>query len=192
MLLLQAGDAKPFEDCFTDCRIWFDLEGSDHAPVWADLRLPAPLPKGNRPPPLDARNRQSSTGADLVEGLHAPKQRLAWHLTHPWCHASTWTQADSQAQLACFGSMRVLPVGAVVIPRPGLLPTGCWRQPRWLTRYAGKKQEQLSNMFSKHTFSAKRKAKGEAADLQRWRKGDKQQRSHEDTPEREGLDGIFV
>ena len=60
---MQEEVAKSFEDHFSDCRIWFDLEGSDHAPVWADLQLPAPLPKGPRPPPLDARNRQSNTGA---------------------------------------------------------------------------------------------------------------------------------
>lgn len=47
-------------------------------------------------------------------------------------------------------------------------------------------------MFSKHAFSAKRKAEGEAADLQPRRKGDKQQRRQEDTPEREGLDDVFA
>ena len=47
-------------------------------------------------------------------------------------------------------------------------------------------------MFSKHAFNVKRKAEGEAANLQRRRKVDKQQRSHEDTPEREGLDAVFA
>ena len=60
--LLQVEEGLRFEDCFTDCRIWFEYEGSDHAPVWADLQLPEPLPRGVKPPSLDVRNRQSSSG----------------------------------------------------------------------------------------------------------------------------------
>ncbi len=59
---LQDEDSVPLEERFTDCRIWFDLEGSDHAPVWADLQLPGGLPRGARPPALDVRNRQSTGG----------------------------------------------------------------------------------------------------------------------------------
>ena len=66
-MLAQEEKEKAFEDQFTDCRIWFDFEGSDHCPVWADLRPSAPLPKAAKPPSLDARNRQSSTGADMVK-----------------------------------------------------------------------------------------------------------------------------
>ena len=72
---MQGKDEKSFEDQFTDCRIWFDYEGSDHCPVWADLRPLAPLPKAAKPPPLDARNRQSSTGAVMAqEPIHSPYQ----------------------------------------------------------------------------------------------------------------------
>ncbi len=66
-MLMQGEDKKPLEDQFTDCRIWFDFEGSDHCPVWADLQPSAPLPKAAKPPLLDARNRQSSTGADMAQ-----------------------------------------------------------------------------------------------------------------------------
>lgn len=66
---LQEESEAPFEKSFTDCRIWSDYEGSDHAPVWADLKLPGPLPQGARPPPLDVRNRQSSTGALRPQAL---------------------------------------------------------------------------------------------------------------------------
>ena len=59
---LQDEDNAPLEGRFSDCRIWFDLEGSDHAPVWADLQLPGGLPQGARPPALDVRNRQSTGG----------------------------------------------------------------------------------------------------------------------------------
>ena len=62
LLPLQSEESLRFEDCFTDCRIWFEYEGSDHAPVWADLQLPEPLPRGAKTPSLDVSNRQSSSG----------------------------------------------------------------------------------------------------------------------------------
>jgi len=61
-----------------------------------------------------------------------------------------------------------------------------------LMQSAGQRQEQLSNMFSKHAFSMKRKAVADASDLQQRRKAEKRQRSAEDTPERDGLDDVFA
>ena len=46
-------------------------------------------------------------------------------------------------------------------------------------------------MFSAHAFSKKRAAADAEADMQRRPKGGKAQRSHEDTPERDGLDDVF-
>lgn len=61
-LRTQSSSEQPFEDCFTDVRIWSGFEGSDHAPVWADLQLPDPLPVGDRPPALDLANRRTGSG----------------------------------------------------------------------------------------------------------------------------------
>ena len=82
--------------------------------------------------------------------------------------------------------------GACVINVRCPVPGDSSSELRSLEPFAGQRQEQLSNMFSKHAFSVKRKAEGEAAALERRRKQDKQQRSHEDTPEREGLDAVFA
>lgn len=52
----------PFADCFTDAGILADFEGSDHAPVYADLALREQLPRGATAPPIDLRNRRTGTG----------------------------------------------------------------------------------------------------------------------------------
>lgn len=54
---------EPFEDLFTDVRIWSTFEGSDHAPVWADLQLPGSFRKGERPPALSLANRRTGANA---------------------------------------------------------------------------------------------------------------------------------
>ena len=54
---------EPFEDLFTDVRIWSTFEGSDHAPVWADLQLPGSFRKGERPPALSLANRRTGATA---------------------------------------------------------------------------------------------------------------------------------
>lgn len=38
-----------------DCGVWMDMQGSDHAPVWADWNLSAPLPTPEAAPPLSTR-----------------------------------------------------------------------------------------------------------------------------------------
>lgn len=53
---------QPFDEMFTDVRIWSGFEGSDHAPVWADLQLTEPLPIGERPPALSLANRRTGAG----------------------------------------------------------------------------------------------------------------------------------
>jgi hypothetical protein len=59
----QEQEQTPFEDAFTGAGILADFQGSDHAPVFADLTLPQPLPCGARTPPLDLHNRRTGTGA---------------------------------------------------------------------------------------------------------------------------------
>ncbi len=61
---VQEGAQQPFDEIFTDVRIWSGFEGSDHAPVWADLELPEPLPMGKHPPALSLANRRTGAGAD--------------------------------------------------------------------------------------------------------------------------------
>lgn len=39
----------------TDCDIWMDMQGSDHAPVFADWDLATPLPMPEIAPPLSTR-----------------------------------------------------------------------------------------------------------------------------------------
>ena len=46
-------------------------------------------------------------------------------------------------------------------------------------------------MFSAHAFSKKRAATDAEADMQQKPKVGKTRRSHEDTPERDGLDDVF-
>ena len=59
-----------------------DFEGSDHWPVYADLHLPAPLPKGPSAPALELRNRRTGTGALSALLLSA--------LQRAWCNSSWW------------------------------------------------------------------------------------------------------
>ena len=59
----SAADGRSFAELFTAARIWTDFEGSDHAPVWADLQLARPLPTANRAPAMDLRNMTTSRGA---------------------------------------------------------------------------------------------------------------------------------
>ncbi len=47
--------AGGFADWFVGADVWADALGSDHAPVWADLELPAPLPRPPAPPGLSTR-----------------------------------------------------------------------------------------------------------------------------------------
>ena len=42
------------EQC-TNCDVWMDMQGSDHAPVWADWTLSTPLPTPEVAPPLSSR-----------------------------------------------------------------------------------------------------------------------------------------
>ncbi|CAL8462978.1 g2512 [Coccomyxa elongata] len=58
----EEGAQQPFNEIFTDVRIWSGFEGSDHAPVWADLELPEPLPMGKHPPALSLTNRRTGAG----------------------------------------------------------------------------------------------------------------------------------
>ena len=80
--------------------------------------------------------------------------------------------------------MHVLPMDACLgsstaFVSTAWVPTELWGRLRWLMHGVGKRQEQLSTMFSKHAFTAKRKAEGEDADLQHRRKGHKPQRRQE-------------
>lgn len=53
-----AGHENPFAGFpgwFVGADVWADALGSDHAPVWADLALPSPLPRPPAPPPLSTR-----------------------------------------------------------------------------------------------------------------------------------------
>jgi hypothetical protein len=47
--------AGGFAGWFVGADVWADALGSDHAPVWADLELPAPLPRPPAPPGLSTR-----------------------------------------------------------------------------------------------------------------------------------------
>jgi len=75
-MVMQEGEKTLLEDQFMDCRIWFDLEGSDHAPVWADLQPLKPLLQGTKPPSLDVRNRQTGTGDLGISDLHVRRAFL--------------------------------------------------------------------------------------------------------------------
>ncbi len=81
-MVMQEGEKVLLEDQFTDCRIWFDLEGSDHAPVWADLQPSKPLLQGTKPPSLDVRNRQSGTGDNGISDLNVRIQESPCVLTN--------------------------------------------------------------------------------------------------------------
>jgi hypothetical protein len=63
-LILAAGPATPgaaggnaadFHALFTGADIWADAQGSDHAPVWAELAPRARVPSADVPPPLASR-----------------------------------------------------------------------------------------------------------------------------------------
>ena len=66
-------EKEPFADCFTDAGILADFEGSDHAPVYADLALQEPLPRAARAPPIDLRNRRTGTGAPMLPLTAGPQ-----------------------------------------------------------------------------------------------------------------------
>lgn len=67
-----------------------------------------------------------------------------------------------------------------------------WASKGW-SLLAGQRQEQLTNIFSRHALATKRKSPAvEAEPRQPSVKVDKRQRTHEDTPEREGLDDLFA
>jgi hypothetical protein len=51
----SAGGSGGFAGWFVGADVWADALGSDHAPVWADLELPAPLPRPPAPPSLSTR-----------------------------------------------------------------------------------------------------------------------------------------
>ncbi|KAK9827629.1 hypothetical protein WJX81_000675 [Elliptochloris bilobata] len=51
--------------------VWADARGSDHAPVWADVALPAPLPRPPAPPPLSTRFLFTGTQGTLRSWLAA-------------------------------------------------------------------------------------------------------------------------
>ena len=69
---VQEGAQQPFDKMFTDVRIWSGFEGSDHAPVWADLQLPEPLPMGEHPPALNLANRRTTAGAGTLQVMQCP------------------------------------------------------------------------------------------------------------------------
>ena len=100
---MQAG--KSFVDKFSNAGILDDFEGSDHAPVYADLQLPEPLPRGSRAPALDLRNRRTATGADFAVLLFGILQNVWW---------------PSQGLLFCCMAPRRRPAGAadVVVDEP--------------------------------------------------------------------------
>lgn len=60
---MRAQAEKPFAEMFSGAGILDEFEGSDHAPVYADLQLPNPLSKGPSAPALDLRNRRTAAGA---------------------------------------------------------------------------------------------------------------------------------
>ncbi len=65
MFWMQADAGDPFVHKFTDAGILAHITGSDHAPVYADLQLPLPLPRGTSVPDLDLRNRRTGAGPRL-------------------------------------------------------------------------------------------------------------------------------
>ena len=73
------GSGLGFHGWFTGADVWADAQGSDHAPVWADVALPAPLPRPPAPPPLSTRFM--FTGAH-IHALASQLVLLAWHR---WC-----------------------------------------------------------------------------------------------------------
>ena len=76
----QAGDS--FVGVFVDAGILIDVEGSDHAPVYADLQLPQPLLRGASAPALDLRNSRTAIGAHFIVHPFAALQKF--------CNPSSW------------------------------------------------------------------------------------------------------
>lgn len=58
-----------FHGWFTGADVWADAQGSDHAPVWADVMLPEPLPRPPALPPLSTRFMFTGAHIDPIQHL---------------------------------------------------------------------------------------------------------------------------
>ena len=67
-----------FHGWFTGADVWADAQGSDHAPVWADVALPEPLPRPPAPPPLSTRFMFTGAHTD-ASASHRYLILWAWH-----------------------------------------------------------------------------------------------------------------
>ena len=69
------GSGSGFHGCFTGADVWAEAQGSDHAPVWADLVLPQLLPRAPALPLLSTRFM--FTGAHL--DISTCFDYVCWH-----------------------------------------------------------------------------------------------------------------
>ena len=72
-----------------------EMQGSDHAPVWADWSLAAPLPTPEAAPPLSTRY--------LFTGVHTHTYVCThgwmYSHTHRYVHSRVWTTYNQTTQV---------------------------------------------------------------------------------------------
>lgn len=86
------------EQC-QDCGVWMEMQGSDHAPVWADWSLAGPLPTPEAAPPLSTRY--------MFTGVHTHMHAY----THMQMYAQTY-MCTCCIEVINSGSARELSVGS--------------------------------------------------------------------------------